>query len=112
MKPFTGRHVLAELTGVDPALLDDEATIRDVLVGALTEAGAPPAPCEGTFYVWWRLPGGLTAASLLDEHRVVVAAGEGFGARGEGWARLSLAIPDADVAEGASRLVRAVQSVG
>ncbi len=35
-----------------------------------------------------------------------LAPGQGFGARGEGWARLSLAIPDEDVAEAAERLRR------
>jgi len=33
-----------------------------------------------------------------------VAPGEGFGARGAGWARLSLAVPDADLVEAATRL--------
>ncbi|MBI5106202.1 MAG: aminotransferase class I/II-fold pyridoxal phosphate-dependent enzyme, partial [Solirubrobacterales bacterium] len=77
---------------------------RDVLVGALTAAGAPPAPAEGSFYVWWRLPEGLTAERILAEARVGVAPGEGFGARGRGWARLSLALPEADLEEAAVRL--------
>ncbi len=76
---------------------------RAVLVDAVPGLEAP----EGTFYAWWRLPGGLTAERLLDEHRVAVAPGEGFGARGRGWARLSLAIPDDDVAEAARRLAYA-----
>ena len=49
----------------------------------------PRAPCEGTFYVWIRLPDGLTPERLLEEHRLVVAPGEGFGPSGAGWARLS-----------------------
>lgn len=73
---------------------------RDVLAAALPELAAP----EGTFYAWWRLPDGLTAERLLAEHRIAVAPGEGFGGRGAGWARLSLAIPDEDVAEAAARL--------
>ena len=31
---------LAELTGVDPILLDDERCVREALTGALTDAGA------------------------------------------------------------------------
>jgi aminotransferase len=58
--------------------------------------------------VWWRLPAGVTAAALLEHARVGIAPGEGFGARGEGWARLSLAVPDEDVAEGAERLAAAL----
>ncbi|MEA2254881.1 MAG: L-glutamine---4-(methylsulfanyl)-2-oxobutanoate aminotransferase [Solirubrobacteraceae bacterium] len=76
---------------------------RDVLAARLGIA----AP-EGTFYAWWRLPDGLTAARILEEHRVAVAPGEGFGARGAGYARLSLAVADADVEEGAARLAAAL----
>jgi L-glutamine---4-(methylsulfanyl)-2-oxobutanoate aminotransferase len=81
---------------------------RDALVVALRAAGADITPPEGTFYAWWRPPAGLTAERLIREHRVAVAPGEGFGARGAGHVRLSLAIPDADVAEGAQRLALAV----
>jgi aminotransferase len=76
---------------------------RDVLAAALPE----PVVCEGTFYVWLRLPQGLTAETLLTEHRVAVAPGEGFGPSGAGWARLSLAVTDEQVELGAERLARA-----
>jgi L-glutamine---4-(methylsulfanyl)-2-oxobutanoate aminotransferase len=81
---------------------------RDALVGTLRAAGAEIDAPEGTFYAWWRPPAGLTAERLLAEHRLAVAPGEGFGARGAGWVRLSLALPDADVLEGAQRLALAV----
>jgi aminotransferase len=81
---------------------------RDVVVRTLREAGADITAPEGTFYAWWRPPPGLTAARLLAEHRIAVAPGEGFGARGGGWVRLSFAVPDADVAEGADRLAAAL----
>jgi aminotransferase len=77
---------------------------RDLLVGALTAAGAPPAPADGSFFVWWPLPEGLTPERLIAEARVGVAPGAGFGAQGAGWARLSLAVPDADLDEAARRL--------
>jgi aminotransferase len=76
---------------------------RDLLVERL----GVPAP-EGTFYAWWRLPEGLTPERLLAEHRVAVAPGEGFGARGAGYARLSLALDDADLEEGIERLAAAI----
>jgi L-glutamine---4-(methylsulfanyl)-2-oxobutanoate aminotransferase len=75
---------------------------RDVLVEGL----GLQAP-EGTFYAWWRLPGGLTPERLLEQARVAVAPGEGFGARGAGYARLSLAVGDDDLAEGVARLAAA-----
>jgi aminotransferase len=80
---------------------------RDLMVGAL-----PDAPVsEGTFYMWVRLPEGLTAEQLLVEHRVAVAPGEGFGPSGAGWARLSVAVTDEEVALGAERLHRAFAAV-
>jgi len=63
---------------------------------------------EGTFFVWFELPDGVTAERLLEEHRVAVAPGEGFGARGAGWARLSLATPDDRFELGLERLARAL----
>jgi aspartate/methionine/tyrosine aminotransferase len=59
---------------------------------------------EGTFFVWFRLPDGLTCERLLEENRVAVAPGEGFGERGRGWARLSLATPDERLDLGLARL--------
>ena len=76
---------------------------RDVLASALP---GPPIS-EGTFFVWVRLPEGLSAERLLTEHRVAVAPGEGFGPSGLGWARLSLAVSDETIELGAQRLQRA-----
>jgi aminotransferase len=59
---------------------------------------------EGTFFIWFRLPDGMTADHLLAEHRVAVAPGEGFGTRGAGWARLSLAVSDEILERGLERL--------
>jgi aminotransferase len=75
----------------------------------LPVAGDLAAPCEGTFYVWMRLPAGMTHERLLDEHRVVVAPGEGFGPSGKGWARLSLATPDDVLDLGLERLAAALR---
>ena len=76
---------------------------RDLLAAALPE----PPVCEGTFFVWLRLPEGLTAERLLLQDRVAVAPGEGFGPSGSGWARLSLAVSDDTIELGAERLQRA-----
>jgi aminotransferase len=62
------------------------------------------ARSEGTFFVWFRLPDELTAERLLEEHRVAVAPGEGFGDQGRGWARLSLATDDVKLSRGLERL--------
>jgi aminotransferase len=81
---------------------------RDALIGTLRAGGAEIDAPQGTFYAWWRPPAGLDAPRLLREHRVAVAPGEGFGARGAGWVRLSLALADAEVMVGAQRLAQAV----
>ena len=105
--------------GLEAALGGDQSLVevrretyrrrRDLLVGRLRAAGADIAAPEGTFYVWWRLPAGLTAAALVDEHRLGAADGAARAEAGAGWARLSLALPDADVEEAADRLVAALE---
>jgi L-glutamine---4-(methylsulfanyl)-2-oxobutanoate aminotransferase len=104
--------------GLEAALRSDQSDVevrreryrarRDRLVAGLRAAGAEIDAPEGTFYAWWRPPPGLTAERLLGEHRVAVAPGEGFGARGRGWVRLSLAVPDAEVDGSAERLAAAL----
>jgi L-glutamine---4-(methylsulfanyl)-2-oxobutanoate aminotransferase len=71
-------------------------------------ATVPGARSDSTFYVWWRLPDGLTAERILAEARVAVAPGEGFGPSGTGWARISLAAPDDRLDAGLARLRRLV----
>jgi L-glutamine---4-(methylsulfanyl)-2-oxobutanoate aminotransferase len=55
------------------------------------------AQSEGTFFVWFRPPDGVTVDQLLVEHHVAVA-------RGAGWARLSLAVRDEILDRGLERL--------
>jgi aminotransferase len=76
---------------------------RDRVVAAL-----PGTRSDSTFYVWWRLPDGLTPERILAETRVAVAPGEGFGPSGSGWARISLATPDDRLTPGLERLSRLV----
>jgi aminotransferase len=70
------------------------------------------AVSEGTFYVWLTLPEGLPAERLLTDARVALAPGEGFGSRGAGRARLSLAVDDATLDEGLERLAAACGELG
>jgi aminotransferase len=68
----------------------------------------PHTVCEGTFYVWFELPAGLTVEQLLTEHRLALAPGEGFGPSGAGWARISLAVTDEALELGLERLAHAL----
>jgi aminotransferase len=108
--------------GLEAALRSDQSDVtqrrevyrarRDRLVGRLRGAGAQVDVPEGSFYAWWRLPDGLTAERLIADARVGVAPGEGFGSRGAGWARMSLATPDADLDEAAGRIAGVIEETG
>jgi L-glutamine---4-(methylsulfanyl)-2-oxobutanoate aminotransferase len=98
------RAAIVALTGPQESVEARRATYerrRDRVLAALPGL---EAYSEGSFYVWLRLPEGVRAEQLLVEHRVVLAPGEGFGARGSGWARLSLAVSDEALDLGLERL--------
>jgi aminotransferase len=98
---------IAALTGPQESVEERRATYERRRDRALAALGDVDAHSEGTFFVWFRLPLGVTAQRLLVEHRVVVAPGEGFGPRGEGFARLSLAVTDEILEAGLDRLATA-----
>jgi len=102
------RAGVAALTGPQESVETRRATYERRRDRALTALADVEAHSEGTFFVWFRLPDGVTPELLLEEHRVAVAPGEGFGGRGAGWARLSLATPDDRLDLGLERLGRAI----
>jgi L-glutamine---4-(methylsulfanyl)-2-oxobutanoate aminotransferase len=98
---------IAALTGPQDSVAERRDTyqhrrdrVREVL-GPLT--------CEGTFYMWLELPEGVTFETLLTEHRLVLAPGEGFGPSGAGWVRLSLAVSDETLERGLERLAETLR---
>jgi aminotransferase len=95
---------IAALTGPQDSVGTRRATYERRRNRALAALGSVDAHSEGTFFVWFKLPDGLTVERLLDDHRVAVAPGEGFGDRGAGWARLSLAVTDEVLETGLERL--------
>ncbi|WP_344946504.1 adenosylmethionine decarboxylase [Sphaerisporangium flaviroseum] len=60
---FAGRHVVAELTGVNPSLLDDEPRLRGLLHHALTGAKATVLHMVSHRFT----PQGVTMLALLSE---------------------------------------------
>jgi len=100
------RAAIAALTGPQETVEERRALYERRRDRAL--AAIPGARCEGTFFVWFPLPDGLTFERLVAEHSVAVAPGEGFGAQGRGFARLSLATQDDALDEGIARLRRAI----
>jgi aminotransferase len=102
------RAGIAALAGPQETVAERVALYQRRRDRVLETVGDLAAPCEGTFYVWIRLPDGLTPEHLLEEWRLVVAPGEGFGPAGAGWARLSLATPDELLDLGLERLSAAI----
>jgi aminotransferase len=95
---------IAALTGPQESVEERRATYERRRDRVLETLPGIEAQSEGTFFVWFRLPAGGTAEDLLVRHRVAVAPGEGFGERGRGWARLSLAVTDDTLEAGLARL--------
>jgi aminotransferase len=95
---------IAALTGPQDSVEERRSAYERRRNRALVALEGIEAQSEGTFFVWFRLPDGVTVDHLLVEHRVAVAPGEGFGTRGAGWARLSLALSDELLDRGLERL--------
>jgi LL-diaminopimelate aminotransferase len=80
---------------------------RDLMVKGLKEAGFELEVPRATFYLWIRVPGGLTSAELaarLLEKGVVVTPGNGFGEPGEGYFRIALTQKRERLAEAIERI--------
>jgi len=89
---------IAALTGPQDSVEERPATYerrRDLVLAQLSP-------------LWLCSPTGMTVEQLLTEHRVVLAPGEGFGARGNGWVRLSLVVTDDALDRGLDRLQAAL----
>ncbi len=84
---------------------------RDLVVDMLNSIGLECKPPKAGLYVWAKVPKGHTsvefANALSEEVGVVVTPGIEYGKNGENYIRLSLTIPDADLAKGLSRLAGA-----
>jgi len=81
---------------------------RDLVINGLNEMGWSVKAPQATFYCWIPVPPGYTSAELclkfLEEMHMVVTPGNGFGAYGEGYFRISLTVPDARLEEALERI--------
>jgi LL-diaminopimelate aminotransferase len=82
---------------------------RDTVCKALRECGINVRPPDATLYIWAPLPNGHTdsiafAAEILEKTGVVIAPGRAYGPSGEGFFRISLTYPEAQIEKGMARL--------
>lgn len=81
---------------------------RDTVLAALTKIGIECRVPEATFYIWAKVPAGYTSAEfvtkVLQETGVVLTPGNGFGAPGEGYFRISLTVDTDRLEEAVSRI--------
>ncbi len=81
---------------------------RDVLADALDSIGLGVEKPKATIYMWIPVPAGYTSAGfaehVLDQAGVVITPGNGYGAAGEGFVRISLTAPDERIQEAVGRI--------
>jgi aspartate aminotransferase len=92
------------------AMRDVYRSRRSMALEILADAGVDSILPHGAFYVMVdvsALGSSMDAAvRLLESDHVSVVPGSAFGARGEGWARVSLCVSDDALREGLGRVVR------
>jgi LL-diaminopimelate aminotransferase len=81
---------------------------RDKLLKVINEIGLKARTPAATFYIWAKIPQGYTSIDftkkLLEEARIAVTPGIGYGKQGEGYIRFSLTISDDRLEKGINRL--------
>jgi LL-diaminopimelate aminotransferase len=82
---------------------------RDLLVDTFTKLGYKVEKPKATFYVWVNCKGDSMqfAANLLNAG-IAVTPGVGFGAHGEGYARITFTQPKERIVEACNRLASAL----
>jgi LL-diaminopimelate aminotransferase len=106
---------IAALTGPQD-LVEEVRTVyqkrRDIVVGTLNALGWALEPPRGSIYVWLPTKDGMSSAEfcelLLERARVVLSPGSGYGSGGEGYARISLTVPDDRLADAMDRIREAL----
>lgn len=97
-------------SGFIPAMNQTYRARRDVMLAALEEVGVHVRRPRATPYLWFPTPDERPsvefAAWLLERIGVALAPGSAFGAGGEGFLRLSLTAPTAEIEEAAARVRR------
>lgn len=101
--------------GLDHSVTDGLRKIyqerRDTLVPGLKKLGLEVDPPPAAFYIWVTVPKGYTSASftahLLEKAGIVTTPGNGFGAPGEGYIRMTVCTTKERLAEAVERIKKA-----
>ncbi|MFN2564793.1 MAG: aminotransferase class I/II-fold pyridoxal phosphate-dependent enzyme [Gemmatimonadaceae bacterium] len=120
----TGQFMAVQAAGVAalqswadfvPANVSAFRARRDAAVESFRAAGFECDVPRATMYLWARLPDGVASATfadrLLEDEGVIVLAGSGFGAGGEGFFRVSFICSPERITEGARRAGRVLASL-
>lgn len=98
--------------GLEDSVTDELRKIyqerRDTLVPGLKQLGLEVDPPPAAFYIWVTVPKGYTSASftahLLEKAGIVTTPGNGFGAPGEGYIRMTVCTTKERLAEAVERI--------
>ncbi|WP_028784302.1 pyridoxal phosphate-dependent aminotransferase [Thalassobacillus devorans] len=81
---------------------------RKALIEGAREIGWNVAAPQGSFFAWLKVPEGYTSTSfadmLLEEAKILVAPGIGFGEHGEGYIRVGLVLEKERIQEALERI--------
>ena len=101
-------EALERCDGEVAAMAGVYARRRDLLLGGLGRLGWEAPPPRGAIYIWLPVPDGFDSLSfsthVLDRAGVFFTPGNAYGPSGEGYARLSLTVPDERIAAAVERL--------
>ncbi len=104
-------EALNNYSGPSVELNDLYAKRRDIIVDGLNSLGWRLEKPKATFYVWARVPKGLTSetfcAHVLEKAAVLLVPGSGYGRHGEGYFRISITTSEARLEEAVSRMKKA-----
>jgi len=83
---------------------------RDLFSAELESVGLEINRPKGSFYIWMKVPEGFSSEEfmnyLVDEARVIVALGDGFGSLGEGYVRIGLTQSNDNLQKAARRIAQ------